>query len=84
MGLLYLQMVEMYFDPVGHISGGAVEMALPDTGRVLRSRRGAGEPTFPILYQLQAALGHTKLFLPPTTLVDSAFFTPLQVLVLGL
>jgi hypothetical protein len=39
----------------------------------------AGEPTFPILYQVQAALGKSNLFLPPRMLTKNAFFTPLQV-----
>jgi hypothetical protein len=41
--------------------------------------RMAGEPTFPILYQVQAALGKSNLFLPPRMLTKNAFFTPLQV-----
>jgi len=73
-----VQMIELYFDQTGNIAGGSLEMALPDAGRLLRSGRRAGEPTFPILYQVQAALGKSNLYLPPRMLVDNAFFTPLQ------
>eukprot|EP00092_Neocalanus_flemingeri_P063998 GFUD01077554.1.p1 GENE.GFUD01077554.1~~GFUD01077554.1.p1 ORF type:complete len:1054 (-),score=370.42 GFUD01077554.1:113-3274(-) len=73
-----VQMVQLYFDQEGKVVGGGVEMALPDAGRLLRTGRRAGEPTFPILYQVQAALGKSNLFLPPRMLVDNAFFTPLQ------
>jgi len=45
--------------------------------------RMAGEPTFPILYQVQAALGKSNLFLPPRMLTKNAFFTPLQVAITG-
>ena len=74
-----VQMVQLYFDNEGKVIGGGVEMALPDVGRLLRTGRRSGEPTFPILYQVQAALGKSNLFLPPRMLVDNAFFTPLQV-----
>jgi myosin-18 len=73
-----VQMIQLSFDQSGNIAGGSLEMALPDAGRLLRSGRRAGEPTFPILYQVQAALGKSNLFLPPRMLVDNAFFTPLQ------
>ena len=74
-----VQMVQLYFSSEGRIAGGELEMALPDVSRLLRSGRRTGEPTFPILYQVQAALGKSNLFLPPRMLVDNAFFTPLQV-----
>jgi len=73
-----VQMVQLYFSSEGRIAGGELEMALPDVSRLLRSGRRTGEPTFPILYQVQAALGKSNLFLPPRMLVDNAFFTPLQ------
>ena len=74
-----VQMIQLYFDQTGKIAGGDLEMALPDAGRLLRSGRRAGEPTFPIMYQVQAALGKSNLYLPPRMLVDNNFFTPLQV-----
>ena len=74
-----VQMIQLYFDQSGDIAGGSLEMALPDAGRLLRSGRRSGEPTFPILYQVHAALGKSNLYLPPRMLVDNAFFTPLQV-----
>jgi len=73
-----VQMIQLYFDQSGDIAGGSLEMALPDAGRLLRSGRRSGEPTFPILYQVHAALGKSNLYLPPRMLVDNAFFTPLQ------
>merc|ERR1719369_2456928 len=73
-----VQMIQLYFDQSGNIAGGSLEMALPDAGRLLRSGRKAGEPSFPILYQVQAALGKSNLYLPPRMLVENAFFTPLQ------
>jgi len=73
-----VQMIQLYFDQNGSIAGGGLEMALPDAGRLLRTGRRSGEPTFPILYQVQAALGKSNLYLPPRMLVDNAFFTPLQ------
>jgi len=73
-----VQMIQLYFDQDGKVAGGGLEMALPDAGRLLRSGRRAGEPTFPIMYQVQAALGKSNLYLPPRMLVDNAFFTPLQ------
>jgi len=73
-----VQMVQLHFDQEGKVVGGGVEMAMPDVARLLRTGRRAGEPTFPILYQVQAALGKSNLFLPPRMLVDNAFFTPLQ------
>lgn len=73
-----VQLTEVQFDREGWLQGGAVEMALPDTSRLLRTGRLQGEPTFPILYQVQAALGKSNLFLPPRMLANNAFFTPLQ------
>jgi len=73
-----VQMIQLYFDQSGDIAGGSLEMALPDAGRLLRSGRRSGEPTFPILYQVHAALGKSNLYLPPRMLVENAFFTPLQ------
>ncbi|XP_023320885.1 unconventional myosin-XVIIIa [Eurytemora carolleeae] len=69
---------ELEFNLDGGLEGGGLEIALPDTSRLLRTGRMAGEPTFPILYQIQAALGKSNLFLPPRTLNKNAFFTPLQ------
>merc|ERR1719402_1400201 len=77
-GITMVQMIQLYFDKSGDIAGGSLEMALPDAGRLLRSGRRSGEPTFPILYQVHAALGKSNLYLPPRMLVDNAFFTPLQ------
>ena len=73
------QLVQLYYDTDGLLAGGELQMALPDAGRLVRSGRGAGEPTFPIFYQVQAALGKSSLFLPPRELVKNAYFTPLQV-----
>ena len=73
------QLVQLYYDNAGLLIGGELQMALPDTGRILRSDRRPGEPTFPIFYQVHAALGKSSLFLPPRELVSNAFFTPLQV-----
>ena len=53
-------------------------MALPDTWRLLKQGRRSGEPTFPIFYQVQAALGKSCLFLPPRELASNSLFTPLQ------
>jgi len=72
------QLVQLYYDNAGLLIGGELQMALPDTGRILRSDRRPGEPTFPIFYQVHAALGKSSLFLPPRELVSNAFFTPLQ------
>ena len=74
-----VQMIQLHFDQFGKLVGGELEMALPDVNRLLRSGRRAGEPTFPIMYQVQAALGKSNLFLPPRMLVENSFFTPLQV-----
>ena len=73
------QLIQLYFDRHGFLMGGELQMALPDTGRLARTGRRPGEPTFPIFYQAQAALGKSGLFLPPRDLVNNALFTPLRV-----
>ena len=73
------QLFQLYYDQDGRLMGGEIQMALPDSARILRSGRRPGEPTYPIFYQVQAALGKSSLFLPPRELNSNAFFTPLQV-----
>lgn len=73
-----VELIELQFTKDGVLAGGAVELALPDTHRLNRAGRFVGEPTFPILYQVQAALGKSNLFFPPRLLNNNAFFTPLK------
>ena len=71
------QLVQLYYSE-GLLAGAELQMALPDTWRLLKEGRRPGEPTFPILYQVQAALGKSCLFLPPRDLSSNCLFTPLQ------
>ena len=72
------QLVQLYYSTEGQLEGAELQMALPDTWRLLKDGRRPGEPTFPILYQVQAALGKSCLFLPPRDLASNCLFTPLQ------
>ena len=73
------QLVQLHYDHRGDLLGAELHLALPDTCRLLKEGRRPGEPTFPIFYQVQAALGKSCLFLPPRELSSNSLFTPLQV-----
>ena len=72
------QLLQLHYDLRGHLLGAELHLALADTWRLLKEGRRAGEPTFPIFYQVQAALGKSCLFLPPRELSSNSLFTPLQ------
>ena len=73
------QLVQLHYDHRGDLLGAELHLALPDTCRLLKEGRRPGEPTFPIFYQVHAALGKSCLFLPPRELSSNSLFTPLQV-----
>ena len=74
-----VQLLQLYYDREGELQGAELQLALADTWRLLKEGRRAGEPTFPIFYQVHAALGKSCLFLPPRELSSNSLFTPLQV-----
>jgi len=73
-----VQLIQIHLSKDGYTTGGDVELALPDTTRILRTGRGPGEPTYPILYQVQAALGQSSIFHGDLRTERNFFFTPLQ------
>ena len=74
-----VQLLQLYYDQEGDLQGAELQLGLADTWRLLKEGRRAGEPTFPIFYQVHAALGKSCLFLPPRELSSNSLFTPLQV-----